>query len=132
MDFTGFDSSSFQNEAAMDMVFTEGLIAFTDVVKEWEGCEKFVTHLEKFIKSYKMKARRTYSPNRNEFGFNVLNHADFHVKNVLLKKNENDVGQDIFIVSLTFWRSILLDFVHLFFYSRSIIKSSFMLRQRLI
>jgi thiamine kinase-like enzyme len=92
--------SLFQNPLMADMMFEQGLEAFIDVAKEWEGFEKFIPNLESFKKTYLSKALKTYSPNRTEFGYNVLNHADFHLKNMLFKKNADGCFEDFYFVSL--------------------------------
>lgn len=80
------------------MVFDQGLEAFIDVMKEWEGFEKFVPNMEDFKKQYSSKALKMYSPNRNEFGYNVLNHADFHLRNLLFKTNDAGKVDDFYFV----------------------------------
>lgn len=69
-------------------MFGRALGGFAEVVSEWEGFEHYGSHLEALKTNYLAKVLKTYKPNRNEFGFNVLNHADFHVRNVLFK-NDN-------------------------------------------
>ena len=82
----------------VDMVFTQGLDAFIDVVNEMEEMKKFVPNLKSFKEQFLNKALKTYSQNRNESGLNVLNHADFHIKNLLFKKNAVDEIEDFYFV----------------------------------
>lgn len=82
------------------VLFTHGLHAFTSIAKEWEGYEKFIPHLEKFKENYKSKASKTYEKNSEGFGFNVLNHTDFHIKNLLFKKHADGSLDDLYFVSL--------------------------------
>lgn len=81
-----------------DLMFGQGLEAFIDVAKEWEGYEKYIPHLEKFRKHYLNRGIKTYTPNRTDFGYNVLNHADFHLKNMLFKKNADGAINDFYMV----------------------------------
>lgn len=81
------------------MLFGRALAGFADVVAEWEGFEHYGPHLEALKTNYLSKVLRTYKPNRNEFGFNVLNHADFHVRNVLFKKDDAGKIEDFKFVS---------------------------------
>lgn len=89
----------FQNAAMSEIMFDQGLEAFIDVAKEWDGYEKFIPNLEKFKKNYFNKAVKSYTPNRVDFGYNVLNHADFHLKNMLFKKNADGAIDDFYFVS---------------------------------
>lgn len=90
----------FQNPLLADIMFDQNLQALIDVAKEWDGYEKFISHLESFRKAYLSKALQVYTPNRNEFGYNVLNHADFHLKNMLFKKTSAGAVEDFYIVRL--------------------------------
>lgn len=82
----------------VDMAFTQGLDGFIDVIKEMDGLEKYVPNLESFKNVYLSKALKTYTQNRSEFGFNVLNHADFHIKNMLFKINADGATEDFYFV----------------------------------
>jgi aminoglycoside/choline kinase family phosphotransferase len=79
------------------MLFGKSIAGFTEVMKEWNGYEKYVEHFEVYSKSYLSKVLKTYAPNRTDFGYNVLNHADFHVKNVMFKKTSNGVDDFKFV-----------------------------------
>lgn len=70
----------------IDAVFA----AFIDVAKGWKEFERFLPNLESFSKVYLSQILKTFSVNTNEFGINVLNHSDFHLKNVLFKENAED------------------------------------------
>lgn len=91
----------FQTPGMADMMFGQGLEAFIDVAKDWEGFEKFIPKLESFKETYLSKGLKTYTANRTEFGYNVLNHADFHLKNMLFKKNADGAIEDFYFVSVT-------------------------------
>lgn len=82
--------------------------AFLEVAKTWEGFEKFIPNLEAFKAQYAAKVAETYSVNTREFGFNVLNHADFHLKNMLFKTDSNGTVGDFYFVSLMILSSKLL------------------------
>lgn len=99
MVYEDFNTSLFQNKMMADMMFEQGLEAFTDVAKEWEGFERYVAPLETFKQKYLSKALKTYTANRTDFGFNVLNHADFHTKNLLFKKTADGAVEDFYFVS---------------------------------
>jgi hypothetical protein len=82
------------------MLFGKSIAGFTEVMKEWDGYEKYVEHFETYRGNYLSKVLRTFAPNRSEFGFNVLNHADFHVRNVLFKSDSDEKIDDFKFVSL--------------------------------
>lgn len=102
LDYSDFNYNIFENAATAEVLFGRSLAGFVEVVKEWEGYEPFVPHLEDFRANYLSKVLKTYSPNRNEFGFNVLNHADFHLRNLLFKKNADGEIEDFKFVSFLF------------------------------
>lgn len=84
-----------------DFVYAKSLEGFTNVVKEWEGYEKFIPSLEKFQANFLSKVLKTYKPNRSELGYNVLNHADFHIRNLMFKKSPEGAIEDFQFVSTT-------------------------------
>lgn len=88
MDYGNFNGSLFQIPTMADMMFDQGLDAFIEVAKEEGGFERFIPKLEAFKKTYLNKALESYSSKGH--AFNVLNHGDFHTKNLLLKKNDED------------------------------------------
>jgi hypothetical protein len=88
----------FQNHDMAEIMFNQSLEAFIDVAKEWNEFQKYIPHLEKFKKRYLNLGKKTYSPNRINFGYNVLNHADFHLKNMLFRKNADGAIDDFYMV----------------------------------
>lgn len=84
-----------------NVIFDQSLEAFIDVAKEWDGCEKYIPNLEKYKNKYLSKAMKSYTPNRTEFGYNVLNHADFHLKNMLFRKNASGAIDDFYFVNFS-------------------------------
>lgn len=104
----------YQNSVLVDMIFEQGLDAFIDVAKEWDGFEKFVPKLETFKTQYISKALKTYTTNRSDFGYNVLNHADFHLKNLLFKKNTDGAIEDFYFVNSWCWLNLT---IHLRFHT---------------
>jgi Ecdysteroid kinase-like family len=76
-----FNHSVFENPAAAHMLIGKSIAEFTEVIKEWNGYKKYIEHFETYKKTYLSKVLNSYAPKRNEFGFNVLNHADFHIRN---------------------------------------------------
>lgn len=94
LNFSRFNTNVFQDPMVVKVVYKEGLESFIKVVRELEGFQKFIPNLENFMENFMSKVQKTYTP--SESGFNVLNHNDFHLNNVLFK-NEDD--KDFYIVS---------------------------------
>lgn len=99
LDPSEFNHCVFENPATSDMLFGRSLEGFASVASGWKGFEKFVPHLEVFKTSYLGKLLEIYKPNRSEYGYNVLNHADFHVRNALFKKSADGKVEDFCFVS---------------------------------
>ena len=86
------------NTMLLDKLFKEGIEVFSDVVSDWPGFEEYSPKLKEFSKNYHEKALKTYSPNTTN-GYNVLNHGDFHNKNILVKKIDQRI-EDFYFVSV--------------------------------
>lgn len=106
-----FDECIYKDPAAADMLAGKSLAIFAEVLKEWEGCEKYAERFEVFKTEYLSRVLKTYAINKSEFGYNVLNHADFHINNLLFKKNSDYKIEELMFVSfllmLKFHQSIL-------------------------
>lgn len=90
-DFSDFNYSFYKDNEMMVMLNQTSLRGFAEVMTEWGGVFKsFAPAMENFASTFVGKVLATYTPNRSGFGFNVLNHGDFHIRNLLFKTNEND------------------------------------------
>lgn len=74
----------------------KGLIA---TASESEAFEDFLPAMKNFQKNHKKITLKSYDVQKGPFAFNVLNHADFHSKNVLFKRGEGDKIEDVCLVS---------------------------------
>ena len=70
------------------MFFRDGIRVFREIVEEWEGYEEYLPKLDNLIANIGEIGSKCYVPNRTECGFNVLNHGDFHLRNIIVKANE--------------------------------------------
>lgn len=104
LDYADFNMHLFQNPDMAHVTFQQSLEAFIDVAKEWEGFEKYIPNLEKFTTEYLSRCIKTYTPNPIGSGYNVLNHADFHLKNMLFKKNADGAIDDFYFVNFFSFR----------------------------
>lgn len=60
---------------------------FVDEVKTWPGYEKYAVKLDNLQYKFMRNGKAVYTTNKKD-GYNVLNHGDFHFKNMLFKKND--------------------------------------------
>jgi hypothetical protein len=65
----------------------------------WDGFEQFIGPLNKFKESYYQKGLKTYSPTPGPNAFNVLNHGDFHLRNLMYKMKPEGGVEDVLFVS---------------------------------
>jgi hypothetical protein len=72
-----------------DMFLLDELVCFKEVVSTWEGFEDYVPRLEYLIKNSSKLGSKCYKRNKPGFGYNVLNHGDFHSRNLLTKFNSD-------------------------------------------
>lgn len=63
----------------LDM-FMMNVNPFLDEIKTWPGYEKYAEKIEKMLENHNEKGRKTFSKSP---GYNVLNHGDFHSKNMM-------------------------------------------------
>ena len=83
----------------MNEFFQDSLIVFKDVLKTWEDCENFLPKLEYLMKHLGDIGQKSYTPNKPGHGYNVLNHGDFHSRNILIKNNASSRIEKFLFVS---------------------------------
>lgn len=72
--------------------------SFRDVVATWDDCEVYLPKLDKLIENIGEIGRMHYTRNAEGNGFNVLNHADLHLRNILIKANDKQRIQNFYLV----------------------------------
>lgn len=107
LDPADFNTCVFDDPATAQMLFGRNLAVFAEVLREWEGCEKYAERFDAYKESYLSHIQKSYTLNKSEFGYNVLNHADFHINNMLFKKN-NDKIEEVLFVSLEVYFLLLI------------------------
>ena len=85
------------DHSVTDTIFGDSIELFTEEVKTWPGYEKYVPKLENLRRTFREKGIKTYSPNKAGFGYNVLNHGDFHIKNLMFQEDEDEGSEFIFV-----------------------------------
>jgi Ecdysteroid kinase-like family len=102
-DFSGFSVGFFQ----LPNDYTENFCVqhielFADEVEKWQGFQVCAEKLRKFRRLFFEKGKRETQATAG--GFNVLNHGDFHNKNLLVK------GSEVVVVSFyTFFDALALN-----------------------
>ena len=78
-------------------IFNNNFDIFLNFITEWEGYEEFIEPIKNFRTIFVEKYTKTYKPNTGTGAFNVLNHGDFHLKNVLYKMNKDERKVEDFV-----------------------------------
>ncbi len=96
-DFSRFKGSMFHMEDQMirETFLNEPFDVLCDVLASWGGMDEYVVKLKQFRENYITMGKRLYEPDPN--GYNVLNHGDFHIKNLLFKLN-GDAIEDFYFL----------------------------------
>lgn len=71
---------------------------FLEVLKTWEGYEHYAVKVVKTLENYNVKGRKTFSPNTTNNGYNVLNHGDFHAKNMMYDNLKSPKDSQILVI----------------------------------
>lgn len=86
-DFSHLNHSLYESDQIVEMFTRDTLRAFVEVLSSWEGCESYIPKVEKLITDIGEIGKKLYTANAKGCGFNVLNHGDFHMRNILIKAN---------------------------------------------
>ena len=73
----------------------EPIEVFQEVLRSWGGFDDYIAKLEVYRTEFIENGKNLYQPDPN--GYNVINHGDFHVKNLLFKKNGADIEDFFFL-----------------------------------
>lgn len=97
VDSSQFKDSIFHMENPMirETFLNEPFDVLCDVLTSWGGMDEYVVRLKRFRENYIPMGQRLYEPDPN--GYNVLNHGDFHIKNLLFKSN-GDTIEDFYFM----------------------------------
>lgn len=83
---------------SVEKMFDESLDVLISLLTKWGGYERFIGPVKKFRETYFKNARKCYIPNTGARAFNVLNHGDYHGKNVLFKLKPDGVSYDDYMM----------------------------------
>ncbi|XP_050079388.1 uncharacterized protein LOC126567200 [Anopheles maculipalpis] len=88
-DFESFQTDVFEKKhPVLDWMFGKNLTAFIEALRTWDGCEQFVVPFERVAADYCDRLHNIYSCKTPGRVYNVLNHGDFHAKNLLHHFND--------------------------------------------
>uniref|UniRef100_A0A182MCB7 CHK kinase-like domain-containing protein n=1 Tax=Anopheles culicifacies TaxID=139723 RepID=A0A182MCB7_9DIPT len=92
-DFESFQTDLFEKKhPVLEWMFGNNLKAFNEALRTWHGCERFVEPFERAFADYCDRLHNIYSCKTTGRLYNVLNHGDFHAKNLLHQFNDESGG----------------------------------------
>lgn len=62
---------------------------FQEVLETWDGFQHYIPKIDMFMKHVGEIGRKCQASNEPNQGYNVLNHGDFHTRNILIKRNSD-------------------------------------------
>lgn len=89
----------YQVPKLLEEFFQDTLVVFKESIATWEGFEHFLPKIDYLQKNLAEIGKRSYRANKPGQGYNVLNHGDFHLRNILFKTNEQKRLEDFYFVS---------------------------------
>lgn len=78
-------------------VYSEHIKSLIDEMRTWTGYESIVEKFEKILENINISGKKMFTANSPEDGYNVLNHGDFHGKNVMFKNIDSEDAEIILI-----------------------------------
>lgn len=99
IDFTKFNYTIYKSEQILEHFFRDAIKTYREVVSEWEGFEQYLPKIDHLIKNIGAIGKKSYTPNSKGCGLNVLNHGDFHLRNILIKdSSEQKIENFSFVI----------------------------------
>lgn len=78
-------------------LYTEHTKSLIEEMRTWSGYESYVERLENIVVNANLLGRKMFTANTPEEGYNVLNHGDFHGKNLMFKNIDSDDAEIMMI-----------------------------------
>lgn len=81
----------YQQEDVMKEFFNDFLHAFKEAIATWgKEYEMYQPKMDNLIENLGRTGRKSYTANNPGHGYNVLNHGDFHSRNIIAKNNADN------------------------------------------
>lgn len=95
-------------------MFSANFQYLADKIRTWPGYETIADKLVAIKPKIMEKGVKSTTPNKPGEGYNVLNHGDFHSKNLLFKKDEQNNINEILLIDfqLCNWASPAIDIIY--------------------
>lgn len=98
IDLNCYSYSIYENEALIYGLYRKHIKTFQEVLETWDGFQDYVPKIELFMNEIGHIGRKAHSANKKGNGYNVLNHGDFHSRNILVKLNSQKKLQQFYFV----------------------------------
>lgn len=93
-EFSNYNFCIFQSKKVSEELFEDTIKLFREVVATWKGHEEYLPKLDNLAENIAEIGQKCYLPNKLGFGYNVLNHGDFNMRNILVKNNQQKELED--------------------------------------
>jgi Ecdysteroid kinase-like family len=100
VDYSKFCNSLYSKKEITDIIVGGNIKTFVEIMKTWKEAEKFVPAMERYAENYYDLGSKIYQEAKGPFAFNVLNHGDFHNRNLLFKMDSDDKYEDFVFVKI--------------------------------
>lgn len=102
-----------ESNAITNDLFKDNFNLFIGELKLLSGNEIYIDKLEKMKTRIVELGAKLYAPNKGDDGYNVLNHGDFHNKNVMVTREDGKINDLILVrdVFLHLFSSIIIPLI---------------------
>ncbi|XP_059620761.1 uncharacterized protein LOC132264538 [Phlebotomus argentipes] len=117
LDLTTFDKGLITDGIGEKMEFIpQSFNTFIEGVKSYGKYDVIVEKLKAVQPFFFDKLGAVYKANPNNFGFNVLNHGDFHIRNLMFRFNDEGIEHVSFIdFQICFWGTPAVDLYYILY-----------------
>ncbi|XP_037030046.1 uncharacterized protein LOC119069927 [Bradysia coprophila] len=98
MDFHDYKFTAYENEDIFYKLYNTSVNVFKEVLETWDGYQEFIPKIERYMEQIGEIGRKSHSINKANYGYNVLNHGDFHTRNLLVKLNSKQNLQQFCLI----------------------------------
>lgn len=100
MDFHDYNYTVYENEAILYKLYNHSVKTFQEVLETWDGYQEFIPKIETYMHQIGEIGRKSHTVNKANYGYNVLNHGDFHTGNILVSLNSEKRLQQFCFVTV--------------------------------